>query len=96
MNAESCQNYQNGAVRNQMTTLEGVVNGERGTLDLLMLHRAEPVFVSISGSQESIQPGWELISGLMKWSTNMGSGGCTVAVFKPYTGYNLTLSLVDS
>jgi hypothetical protein len=33
----------------------------------------EPVFVKVSGSQESILAGWESIPGLLKRFTNTGS-----------------------
>jgi hypothetical protein len=35
--------------------------------------RTEPVFVNVSGVQDSIPPGWESIPGLFKRFTNTGS-----------------------
>jgi hypothetical protein len=34
--------------------------------------KAEPIFVNVSGAQESIPPGWESIPGLLKRLTNSG------------------------
>jgi hypothetical protein len=48
----------NGAVRNQLTTLEGGVDGvEAGIASAGVLQRAETVFVNIYGTQKPSPPG---------------------------------------
>jgi hypothetical protein len=54
---------------------ESCQNGDMGGIESVdVIQRAEPVFANIYGAQESIQPGWESIPGLLKRSTNTGSG----------------------
>jgi hypothetical protein len=50
-NAGSYQNYQYGAVRNHLTTLERGVDGEGDIESVDVLQRAEPVFVNSFGAQ---------------------------------------------